>query len=48
MDKEAARQTARLCALCVHSCKQRPDCTVVKCPDFKRKTESATQKDQAS
>lgn len=47
MGREAQRRTAKLCALCVHGCNQRAACTVIKCPDFKREPESATQKGQA-
>jgi len=37
MAKGEEKLTVKLCSMCVHLCKQRPDCTVISCRNFEKK-----------
>jgi hypothetical protein len=42
--EDTDRRVNRTCARCVHGCKQRPECTVVACRQFKKKDEDPMRK----
>jgi hypothetical protein len=46
--KDADKQVNKTCAMCVHACKQRPDCTVVMCRQYEKRDEESESKRQTS